>query len=164
MKAAVAFMDASPLHHRFLCLLGKKGTGKTVAAAWVLREAYARNVQPEPSGCEMRRPEPVAFILASAFARLSGYAAEDKAWLRELETCRCLCIDDFGAEHMTSFGVSMLDELLTKRHGARLRTVITSNLSKQQFTERVGERLFDRISTTAVVSVTTGESLRKRNP
>lgn len=150
---------------RFLLLLGKKGTGKTVASALVAESAVLdwlgyRNTL--PSGYGVSPAVPVEFILAATFARLSGYAADDKAWFERLCKVRLLVLDDFGAEHLGPFGASMLDELFTRRHGARLRTVITTNLDKSGLKARLGERLYDRVSTSCLTSVTVGDSLRKK--
>lgn len=162
--AARRFLAQPAADARFLVLLGKKGTGKTVAGALVLREMLTPRLAVEGAGGdEARRAEAVCFILASTLARMSGYASDDKAWFEDLCAARGLLIDDYGAEHMTQFGAGMLDELLTRRHGARLRTVITSNLSKDLFEQRVGERLFDRIRTSCVFAATTGDSLRRRS-
>lgn len=162
--SARAFLDSDPVQVRFLLLMGKKGTGKTVAAALVLRKAAADFVRARnnlPSGGGI--PElSAAFVLASTFARISGYAADDKAWFEQLCAVRVLVLDDFGAEHLGPFAAGMLDEMLTRRHGSRLRTVITSNLGKPELRARMGERLYDRISTSCIACVLVGESLRKR--
>lgn len=146
---------------RFLVLLGRRGTGKTVAAAYVAREVLRRRPRDFATG-QMPTHLPVEFVLAATFARISGYGSEDKAWFERLCSAPLLVLDDFGAEHIGPFGAAMLDECLTRRHGSRLRTVITSNLDKNAFKQRAGERLFDRISTSGMSAVATGESLRKK--
>lgn len=163
LDAAQAFL-ADP-SARFLLLMGKKGTGKTVAGALVAESAVLdwlgyRNTL--PSGYGVSSAVPADFMLAATFARLSGYAADDKAWFERLCSVRVLILDDFGAEHLGPFGAAMLDELVTRRHGARLRTVITSNLDKAGLKARLGERLHDRVSTSCVACVAVGESLRRR--
>lgn len=174
VKAARKFLAATTEEARFLVLLGSKGAGKTVASAlvleWAIRESY-RRVEHMVAGARVSEVS-AEFVLMSTFARISGYGAEDKAWFERLCSVKALVLDDFGAEHLGAFGASMLDELLTRRHGAWLRTVITSNLAakadgppeKRQptFRERIGERLFDRIRTSGIQCVAAGESLRKR--
>lgn len=150
---------------RFLLLLGKKGTGKTAAAALVAESTVLDWVDRRnslPSGYGVSHSSGAEFILASTFGRMSGYAADDKEWFERLCKVRVLILDDFGAEHLNPFGASMLDELVTRRHGARLRTVITSNLDKGALKARLGDRLYDRISTSCIACVSVGESMRKR--
>lgn len=146
---------------RFMVLLGRRGTGKTVAAAFVAREILRRRRRDWATG-EMPMHLPVEFVLASTFARISGYSAEDKGWFTRLCEVSLLVLDDLGAEHLGPYGAAMLDECLTRRHGSRLRTAITTNLSKDAFKARVGERLFDRISTSGMSAVSVGDSLRRK--
>lgn len=165
-KAARRFLDAPvSLDGRFLVFFGRRGVGKTTAAALVARGillAWLKKQGGDPGWRHGAASLPVAFVLSSSFSRLSGYDREDRAWFEHACAVQLLVLDDLGTEHLTEYGKSMLDELLTRRHGDRLRTVITTNLDKKAFAARVGERLFDRISTSGVSCVSVGESLRKR--
>lgn len=163
-KAARRFMDApTNLDGRFLVFFGRRGVGKTTAAALVAREVVRRWVRERDLDTNtMLVGVPVEFVLSTTFSRLSGYDKADRDWFERMCSVRLLILDDFGTEHLGDYGKTMLDELLTRRHGDRLRTVITTNLDKKAFAERVGERLFDRISTSGISCVSVGESMRKR--
>lgn len=153
----------SDISARFLVLLGSKGVGKTAAAVHCLREAIAKErTAVRPSGSEARTFPAAQFIRAATFARLSAYGEADKLWYSELCGCSTLVLDDFGAEELGTIARSLLDEMLDTRHASRRRTVITSNLGKAEFKARMGERLMDRIASSAVVAVCVGDSLRKR--
>lgn len=163
VEAALLFLQDPGA--RFLLLMGKKGTGKTAAATLVAEAGaldWATYRNSLPSGYGVSHSSGAEFILAATFARLSGYESSDKEWFERLCKARLLVLDDLGAEHLSPFGAAMLDELFTRRHAARLRTVITTNLDKAGLKARLGERLYDRVSTSCVASVSVGESLRKR--
>lgn len=161
LQAAKEFVAAPATTARFLLLLGQKGVGKTVAAAFVLRELVAKGANhSEPSGGMARKASAAEFTLASSLARISGYNHDDREWFERLCETRVLVIDDLGADAANQFSAAMLDELLTRRHAERLRTVITSNLGKDAIKARLGDRLTDRIRETGIVCVTVGDSLR----
>lgn len=165
IEAARKFVAMPAKDARFLLLLGPKGVGKTVAAALAVRLILRRFPWNEqPSGGEARQRSPGEFVLAASFARLSGYNGPDREWFERCCNATVLVIDDVGAEAQNEFSASMLDECLTRRHGNRLRTVITSNLDGKALRTRLGERLSDRISETCVSARVTGESLRGKKP
>lgn len=162
IAVARRFAEADREHARFLLLSGPRGTGKSVAAAWALREFLVQRPDwSQPSGGHA--PEDGGWTLMATFARISGYAAEDKAWFESLCTTRALVLDDFGAEFAGPFGKAMLEELVMRRHAKRLRTVLTSNLDLAALKARLDERLYDRIRTTCIVGIETGESMRVRH-
>jgi DNA replication protein DnaC len=164
LEAARKFIDAPAMQARFLVLLGPKGTGKTVAAAWALRTLLSRRRwNADPSGNEARAVVPAQWLLASTFARLCGYTTEDRAWFEQACLTPVLVLDDLGAEHLGPVGRTMLDELVMRRHGAALRTVITSNLDGKAFVERIGgDRIYDRMRIASVFATCTGASQRSR--
>lgn len=163
IAAARKFWAAPAVEKRFLLLLGTVGTGKTVAAAWVLGEQIARErVHVAPTGPIPGRREPGLFARAATFSRLSAYNADDREWFERMCECGVLVLDDLAAESLSQVGAAMLDELLDRRYGARLRTVITSNLSKDAFLLRLGDRAADRMRHFAVLSQSSGKSLRTK--
>jgi hypothetical protein len=161
LEAAGRFVAASAAEARFCVLYGPRGVGKTFAGVWALRELLVRHMTDQrPSGGIPA--EPAMFVLASTFARLSGYNRDDREWFERMCDCGVLMLDDLGAEAQNQFSATMLDELLTRRHAARLRTIVTSNLDRDALAKRLGERLYDRIRTSCVAAQCVGESLRKR--
>lgn len=162
VEAARKFVSLPAADARFFLLVGPKGTGKTTAAALAVRLILRRMPWNEqPSGNESRQRTSGEFVLASTFARLSGYNAADREWFERCCSTLVLVLDDVGAEAQNEFSASMLDECLTRRHANRLRTVITSNLDAKALRARLGDRLSDRIGESCVVAKCAGESLRK---
>ncbi len=128
-----------------IVLAGKKGTGKTVAAAW-----YA-----------LRRTETavVRFARAATLVRIGRFSEQ---W-QEILSARALCIDDLGAEYADVKGsfVSDLDELVDTFYSDRRALIITSNLDGKEFRSRYGARVIDRLYECATWASIEGESLRR---
>jgi DNA replication protein DnaC len=119
----------------WLGLCGAKGTGKSVAATWGVREA-------------IRSGGSAAFRRASELAKLSQFDEGAKE-LERLKHVNLLVVDDFGTELLTDYARSQLHELFDHRHENYGRTIITSNLRWQGeggMKERLGERLADRFA------------------
>ena len=119
-------------------LSGNVGCGKTFAGhVWLLD---AMNVEPlewKSSG--------IQFITASWFARASRYEAEGGKFAL-CQSARKLVIDDLGVEYADSkqnFLVD-LDELLDLRWSKGYPTLVTTNLVREDFQERYGQRIYDR--------------------
>jgi len=113
-----------------LVLAGDVGRGKTVAASWWLLQAVAQ-----------RQP-----LFVSA-ARLSRWDRYDRGEMDRLLLASRLVIDDLGEEFNDTKGnfLAVLDETISDRVANRRPTVITTNLSLEDFTERYGIRIRDRI-------------------
>lgn len=163
VEAALKFLEAPREGRRFLVLAGAKGTGKTVAAAVVARGALVRHrAMPRASGGEAREAPVAAFVRATTFARLSLYDAGDKAAFEELCRARVLVLDDLASELLSPVTAALLMELVDRRYGGLLKTVITTNLDFGAFYLRVGERCADRIQSTASEVTVRGQSRRVR--
>lgn len=127
----------------FLLLLGVPGTGKTTAAGWVLSQLWASYGDP-----------PIRHFLASNgrmvvaddLARLSYFGPEAAKTRLRLERVPVLVVDELGAEQRTDGWVATLNALVNERYGSKRRTVLVSNLSTQEFGERYGRRVLDRIA------------------
>jgi DNA replication protein DnaC len=158
------FLDEAPEDARFLVLLGRKGTGKTMAATLVLSEIMRRVSEVQrPSGGETQRGPPGMFVRATTLSRLSLYDAKDKGWFEDTVRTSCLVLDDLGTELANDLFRSQLYELLDSRYARSRRTVITSNLDKAAFASRYGEHISDRLREKGISGEFVGESLRKRS-
>lgn len=136
----------------WLALCGTKGTGKSVAATWAVREV-------------IRGGGTARFRRTSDLARLSNFdAGADE--LDCLKRVHLLVLDDFGSELLSAFARDKLDEVLDHRHEHYGRTVLTSNLSwigAGGMAERLGERLTDRLKQAGrCVQLSPANSLRRR--
>lgn len=126
----------------WLVLCGPKGTGKSVAATWAVREA-------------IRSGGTGAFRGAAALAKLSGFDA-GAAEMAHLKRVHLLVLDDVGTELLTEYARAQFHELLDHRHENYGRTILTSNLMWLPTTRngvttpglegRLGERLVDRMA------------------
>lgn len=71
-----------------------------------------------------------------------------------------LLIDDVGSEKTTDFVQEFLYLIVNKRYNNMKRTVLTTNLSLEDFRERYGDRILSRISEMCVLLELTGEDRR----
>ena len=136
-----------------LVIAGRPGTGKTTAAAWWLMQR-----RPRSRFVRTRSPR---FLDAARLARWPRY---DEERMTEIERAEALVVDDLGVEFDDVKGAfrSLLDELVNSRYAAQLPTLLTTNLSAEQFKARYGERIADRIRECGAFVGDAGPSLRSR--
>lgn len=135
-----------------LVLRGDPGSGKTCAAAYWLALRGAKHPH-------VKTLDPL-FLTASRIARTSSY---DDAALTRIELAEKLVVDDLGAEYHDEKGsfASKLDAIMDARYEHLLPTIITTNLSHDDFKKRMGPRIGSRFEETAHVATVRGE-FRKR--
>jgi DNA replication protein DnaC len=128
----------------WLVLCGTRGTGKSVAATWAVREVC-------------RSGGDAAFRRAGELAKLSGFEAGARE-LEHLKRVALLVIDDAGTEAATDWARAQLHELADHRHEHYARTIFTSNLrwhptreDAQGLAARLGDRIADRIAQAGTV-------------
>lgn len=180
MKAARAWATKGGI----LLMLGAKGTGKTTAAAWALSRVAVTEwdrcfcdrcagggVRDDCFVVEGHRarirdrelsPRKAWFLKAGHMASALHRAGGEEIW-DQARKVYALAIDDLGREYADMHGrwASELDLLIDDRHEMRRPTVITSNISLEEFKERYGERIADRIRQAGLVVSCAGESLRR---
>lgn len=124
-----------------LVLAGPPGCGKTTAAARWLADACGHKAR---QVAHSKATEIPAFMPVSQLIRVSRF---DNASMVALEKAARLVIDDLGAEYLDNKGafLSFVDGLLNARYADWRPTVITTNLSAAQFSERYGTRTIDRL-------------------
>lgn len=144
MGAAKAFRDERSKH--ILVLAGPTGTGKTVAASWLVAKGPPMEYQWGEYGRRPSWPTELhpRFITATELATISLY---DRDVQKPLKSCSVLAIDDLGMEFNDGKGAfqSLLDTVLDARYRGLTWTVITTNLPVEDFTKRYGARVYDRI-------------------
>lgn len=157
---AMAAMEAEPLG--ITVLSGDPGTGKTFAAVrWIVDFVNADEHWTEPGSALMLKGRAPLFVTAAALARWDRYEQEP---MQKLLRAPRLVIDDLGAEYLdkNGFYAALLDEVLNERYSARLPTVLTTNLTKEDFKARYGERIAGRIRETGTFVGCGNLDLRRR--
>lgn len=123
---------------RGLLIVGPTGTGKTQ-----LITALGVNII-------NRYLEPVFFIHLADFCAMFRKAINDgfvKMDLNRLISSKNLVIiDDLGAVPITDFDHANINSFIDTRYREELATIFTSNLSKKEMAEYIGERAVSRIS------------------
>lgn len=127
----------------FLVIAGSVGSGKTTAATWAV----------------MRSGMMARHIRASELASIAPFGESAGRW-KALRDMRLLVIDDLGTEHPSEWWKSNFDGLIDARHGAKLRTIITTNLSPTQITDAYGLRISDRLRQSSIYAACGAQSLR----
>jgi DNA replication protein DnaC len=129
----------------FLLLTGHIGVGKTYAC-------YAGIIERENGG-----------VYHNA-VRLGQLLFTDKAkTIHDMEDTGLLVLDDIGTEIVTEkqWFTSILDSTIDFRYEWMRKTIITTNLTVADFTERYGERIASRLTENGSVWELTGEDLRE---
>lgn len=131
-----------------LVLAGGVGVGKTVAAAW---------------GCAFHRGQMVkALDLLRA-----GMFPDDPGFWPSMHRAPLLAVDDLGSEPLDGkgYGHALVADLFDRRYDAGRKTIVTTNLSSEQFKGRYGDgagrRLWDRLREVGTWVDLGGGSLRK---
>lgn len=130
-----------------IVLSGGTGTGKTTATSWWLWGWHRDPANwPEVSewGTQPKCRGSAVFVTAAALARWGRY---NEAEMDTILRATLLAIDDLGSEYLDTKGayLSLLDEIVNERYANRRPTVLTTNLNVNDFRERYGERIADRI-------------------
>jgi hypothetical protein len=73
-----------------------------------------------------------------------------------------LIVDDLGREHFTDkgFGIAEWDYFFDSRYSEMEPTIVTTNLTEEEFVEKYNRRIFDRLKECAQWLVFSGPSLR----
>lgn len=142
----------------FLVLFGGVGSGKTCASLHALAQLQKPLYDEwnEVWDCRAGR-----FIRAVEAARLSRFDDSEK-W-DDLLRVRWLVLDDLGVESMNDYWRERLNELIDVRYGNKLRTIITCNLSPEEFKAKYGDRIASRIREDGMVAGC-GTTDFRRNP
>lgn len=133
---------------------GDPGCGKTTSACWWLMEFIVGPTTPT------KAPR---FATAPALARMNKY--DGRAMGDLIHTPR-LVIDDLGIEYSDERGafMSLIDEIVDARYAGERRTVITTNLSDEEFEKRYHGRIYDRVRESGGFFALSNESLREATP
>lgn len=133
-----------------LFLWGAVGSGKTHLAAAILNHGLdmhdGENTMMLPDGFGKRFlfvqvPDLLDKIRSSYEDRRS--TGED--WLDQATDATLLALDDIGAERVTDWVREKLFQLVNRRYNAVKATIVTSNLSPDELSDRIGDRTVSRL-------------------
>jgi hypothetical protein len=131
---------------RVLTLVGPTGRGKTMAGAWLIAIEGGVYV----SALELRK------------RLLSGHW-RDIEWADRILRSRIVVLDDVGTETGDSDALAATFELVNQRMGSDgALTLITCNLTGEEFAKRYGERTVRRIEHDGRIVEVKGEDLRRK--
>lgn len=139
---------------RNLLLMGNVGRGKTGASIGALRHFHEAG-------------HSVAYFNAQELLDNIKQTFDDKHTpphnkpQSKAEKVALLLLDDLGAERVTEWGVTVIDQLLRARYDEMKPTIITSNLSKGDFANHVSERIVSRLYDSSTVIVVEGPDYRR---
>lgn len=145
LKAVREFVALNSDDTNTLALVGKVGTGKTFAASWAIAEKGGTYVKLD------RLLE----------LRLSWDRDEKREYARIRESRGIVVIDELGIELDRDRSPAVLCDVIDERRKSGCRTILVSNLSRQQIEERYGERTFNRLADMCVFQSCVGPSLRQ---
>lgn len=147
---------------RLTALSGGPGSGKTTAGAvWLADLVMERSSWSGIDGALPAFRAKAMFVTAAKLSRWPRY--DDDAMNRILKSTR-LVIDDLGAEYVDKSGsyLSLLDEVINERYANKRATLLTTNLRADEFKDRYGERIADRIREVGKFVVVGSSSMRTK--
>ena len=132
--------DFSPATRESLLLLGNAGLGKTHAALAIAGEVLRQNYDVIYVSC------PDFFGKLEALHFGSDPNGEEEALFQTASNADLLILDDLGTEFNSSFFLTNLYSRLNNRLGAKLPTIVTTNVTdgallEKLYTEKISSRL-----------------------
>jgi len=127
----------NPAHS--LYLYGTCGTGKTHLAVSITRELLIQGKE-----IMFTFVPRLFFDIRQTFQDEFGQSEQD--FIQHFVTCGCLVLDDFGVEKCTDWVRQTLNFIISERDNNFRPTVITSNISLDEVTIRIDERVSSRIA------------------
>ena len=123
--------DFSPATRESLLLLGNAGLGKTHAALAIAGEVLRQNYDVIYVSC------PDFFGKLEALHFGSDPNGEEEALFQTASNADLLILDDLGTEFNSSFFLTNLYSLLNNRLGAKLPTIVTTNITDGALLEKL---------------------------
>lgn len=137
-----------------LFFYGTVGTGKSFLSGCIANELLKQ-------GCSV-----IYFSASGLFDTLARYVfdanakAEQHEFCEDIYGCDLLIIDDLGTEVTNSFVSSQLFVCLNERQLRRKSTIISTNLTLEEFRDRYSDRLFSRVTSGFTLRKLTGPDIR----
>jgi DNA replication protein DnaC len=133
----------------------KAGTGKTHLAVAMLREWFKINGEYGLFVCAVD-------MMQQLRGSFDDGTETESSLLLKWKAVKILCIDDIGTEKSSEYALSSLYQVINSRYMDMKPTIITTNLTSIEIKERQSERLFSRISSGIIITMS-GDDLREKN-
>lgn len=152
--SALKFVQNFKQDYHNLFFYGTVGTGKSFLSGCIANELLKQ-------GCSV-----IYFSASALFDTLARYAfdakvkAEQHEFCEDIYGCDLLIIDDLGTEVTNSFVSSQLFVCLNERQLRRKSTIISTNLTLEEFRDRYSDRLFSRVTSGFTLRKLTGPDIR----
>ncbi len=121
-----------------LLLIGKTGTGKTHISTAIAREVIRR-------GFDVIYDSAQNIINDFETDRFKSGYRETESRSDKYSECDLLIIDDLGTEFITQFSVSCIYNLINTRENRGLATIISTNLSSKELSQKYDDRICSRL-------------------
>lgn len=137
-----------------LFFYGTVGTGKSFLSGCVAKELIENG------------HSVIYFSASGLFDTLSKYKFDYKNTenlhkiYEDLFQCDLLIIDDLGTEYTNNMIYSELFSMINERHLQKKSTIISTNLSLEDFRNRYSDRIFSRITSNYEICKLTGPDIR----
>jgi DNA replication protein DnaC len=136
-----------------LFLYGGYGTGKTHLAVAIARELLLQGKE-----LLFTSVPRLLFEIRKAFKQDTNDT--EALYIEKYSSCPFLILDDFGLEKNSAWSRQTLDYIIYERDNYLRPTVITSNLSLDELTEKMGGRISSRLAGMGKVVLFKGEDYR----
>lgn len=137
-----------------LFFYGTVGTGKSFLSGCIANELLQQGYSV------------IYFSASGLFDTLARYAFDAKSkeeqynFCEDIYSCDLLIIDDLGTEVTNSFVSSQLFVCLNERQLRKKSTIISTNLTLEEFRDRYSDRIFSRITSGFTLRKLTGPDIR----
>ncbi|MBR5485426.1 MAG: ATP-binding protein [Oscillospiraceae bacterium] len=123
-----------------LLFMGSTGLGKTHLSLAIAEQVINRGYGVLYTSAQTM----VSRLEKEKFQRSFDDDAEEP-YRERIVDCDLLIIDDLGAEFLTQFAVSAINDIIDRRLVFGKPTIVTTNLERSGIQERYGERLLSRV-------------------
>ena len=155
-----------------VALIGGRGTGKTQMAWQIAKNVKLQNVNTVnyDSGFSKQINRPAIYRTAmEIFVELrSTYApkAEKTEWqlMKEYENAALLVIDEINVTTGNNFEDLKMTAIMDKRYQRLRPTIIIGNVDLQQFSDRMGKSVINRIEEDGIILSCNWQSYRTKKP
>lgn len=151
VKTCKNFIKTFNSDYQNLFFYGTVGTGKSFLSECIAKELIEKGYSVIYSSSVK--------LFENLTSNIYDYKSKAASQM-DLYGCDLLIIDDLGTEYPRNINPSILFSLLNERHLKRKSTIISTNLSLEDFRNLYSDRIFSRISNQCSICKFTGADIR----